>query len=449
MFKRVLIANRGEIAVRIIRACRELGVETVITHSEADRESLPVRMADRAVCIGGPAPKDSYLGIPNIITAALIHECDAIHPGIAFHAENAVFAETVERTGLTFIGPPSEAIDQMGDKARARQIMNRAGVPVVPGTKGVIEPGADVTKVAKAFGYPLMIKAAAGGGGKGIRVVHNDEELTKSVDMSRVEAQAAFGVPDVYIEKLVVEPRHIEVQILGDKHGNVTHLWERDCSIQTTGHQKLLEEGPAAGLNENVRRLICETAVKAARAVGYVNAGTVEFLLDKDDNFYFMEMNTRLQVEHPVTELTTGVDLVKQQLMVAAGERMPWRNARPQAPSGHAIECRVDARDPDNKFAPSPGLITEWIMPGGPHVRVDTHCHAGYTVPTYYDPLLAKILVHGASREEAIRRAERAMGETFVSGIRTTVDFHRRILRNAFFRRGEVTTSFIRKHMQV
>jgi len=449
MFKRVLIANRGEIAVRIIRACRELGVETVITHSEADRESLPVRLADRAVCIGGPAPRDSYLGIPNIITAALINECDAIHPGIAFHAENSVFAETVEQTGLAFIGPPSDVIEQMGDKARARQIMNKAGVPVVPGTKGVIEPGADVTKVARAFGYPLMIKAAAGGGGKGIRVVHNDDELMRSVDMSRAEAQAAFGVPDVYVEKLVVEPRHIEVQILGDKHGNVTHLWERDCSVQTTGHQKLLEEGPAAGLNENVRRMICEAAVKAARAVGYVSAGTVEFLVDKDDSFYFMEMNTRLQVEHPVTELITGVDLVKQQLMVAAGERMPWRNVRPQAPNGHAIECRVDARNPDNQFAPSPGLITEWIMPGGPGVRVDTHCYAGYTVPTYYDPLLAKVLVHGASREEAIRRAERAMAETFVGGIRTTVDFHTRILKNAFFRRGEVTTSFIRKHMQV
>ena len=448
MFKRILLANRGEIAVRIIRACRELGVESVVTYSQADADSLPVRMADHSVCIGGPAPRDSYLNIPSIITSALLHGCDAVHPGIGFLAESQVFAETVEQTGLTWIGPSAETIELVGDKAKAREIMNQAGVPVIPGTKGVIDPRADVTKVARAFGYPLMIKAAAGGGGKGIRVVHGDDELMKSIELSRNEAQSSFGCPDVYIEKLVVEPRHIEVQVLGDLHGTVTHLWERDCSVQTTNHQKLLEEGPAPNLGDTLRRRLCETAARAARAVGYVNAGTVEFLLDRDGEFYFMEMNARLQVEHPVTELITGVDLVKQQLLVAAGERQPWRHPRTVL-SGHAIELRIDARNPDRNFAPSPGLIREWIMPGGPGIRIDTHCYAGYTVPSYYDPLLAKVLVYGATREEAIRRARRAVAETFVAPTETTTDFHGRILRNAFFQRGEHTTSFVRKHMNV
>ncbi len=447
MFKRILIANRGEIALRIIRACKELGIQTVIVHSEADRDSLPVRVADKAVCIGGPAVRDSYLNMPNIISAAMVTECEAIHPGIAFHAENAVFAETVEQVGLQFIGPPAHVIDRMGDKAKAREMMDRAGVPVVPGTRGTIDPRDDARKVAQAFDYPLMIKASAGGGGKGIRIVHNDDELLKQIELARAEANAAFGNPEVYIEKYIAEPKHIEVQILGDKHGNVVNLFERDCSVQTTGHQKLLEEGPAPSLSETARRAICEAATKAARAVGYVSAGTVEFLLDREDRFYFMEMNTRLQVEHPVSELITGVDLVKMQLLVAAGEKQPWRHTRPQVPVGHAIECRIDARNPDRNFSPSPGTITKWVMPGGPGVRVDTHCYAGYEVPTYYDPLLAKVLVHAATREEAIRRMDRALEETVVEGIDTTAQFHRRILRNAFFRRGEYSTAFLRRHV--
>ncbi len=447
MLSKILIANRGEIAVRIIRACKELGIKTVLIYSEGDRESLGVRLADEAVCVGGPAARDSYLNIPNIISAAMMTECDAVHPGIGFLAEKPMFAETVEQVGLTFIGPPPEVIDRMGDKAKAREMMNKAGVPVVPGTKGVVDPRADLKKVAQGIGYPLMVKASAGGGGKGIRVVHNDDELIQSVELSRAEAEAAFGSPDVYIEKYLPEPKHIEVQILADAHGNVTHLFERDCSVQTTMHQKLLEEGPGPSLSESLRKRICEDALRAAKASGYVNAGTVEFLVDQDENYYFMEMNTRLQVEHPVTELITGVDLAKMQLLVAAGEKQPWRDKRPSAPIGHAIECRIDARDPDNRFAPSPGEITEWIMAGGPGVRIDTHCFGGYTVPTYYDPLLAKLLIHASTREQCIRRAERALDETFVGGIHTTVQFHKRILRNAFFRRGDYTTAFLRRHV--
>ncbi len=445
MFKRILVANRSEIAVRIIRACHELGIEAIAVYSEADREALHVQMADHSVCIGPPAARESYLNVPNIMSAAMIHGCDAIHPGLGFLAENADFAEICETCGITFIGPTVEAIGKMGDKARARRIMHEAGVPVIRGTSEAVEDEASILKAAADFGYPLRVKASLGGGGRGIRIVHSEEELLRSVQLARAEAKAAFGSPDVYLERDVQEPRHIEVQIMADKHGNVCHLWERECSVQTRFNQKLLEEAPAPRLGRPLRRRLADLAVHAARAVGYVNAGTVEFLVDRYGNPFFLEMNTRLQVEHPVTEMTTGTDIVKEQIRIAAGERLAWD--KPPVAVGHAIECRIDARDTQRGFAPSPGRITLFVPPGGPGVRCDTHIYTGFEVTTFYDPLLAKVIVHGRDRFEAIRRMQRALREMRIEGIQTTRDYHLRILSNAFFRRGEVDTSFLRRHM--
>lgn len=445
MFNKILIANRGEIAVRIIRACRELRIKTVVVHSTADADSLAVQWADESVCIGPPPPRDSYLHAPNIISAAEITGADAIHPGIGFLSERASFAMAVEACGLKFIGPSAASMDKMGDKAAARETMRAARVPVVPGTASVTSPQ-EALQFAQKTGYPLLIKAAHGGGGRGIRLVQNDEELPKQLDMARAEAAASFGNPDVYIEKFVEEPRHIEVQILADEHGHVIHLGERDCSVQNLRHQKLLEEAPAAILTAAQRRGIGEAAVRAAQAVGYANAGTVEFLVDKRGDYYFLEMNKRLQVEHCITEIVTGIDLVKMQILVAAGEKLPF-GQKDIRWDGHALECRINAEDPDRNFAPSAGRIDKVVLPGGPGVRVDTHIYSGYEVPSYYDSLLAKVITWDKTRAGAITRMQRALQEMEVTGIKTNVGFQRRILANAFYRRGDVTTDFIQRRI--
>ena len=445
MFNKILIANRGEIAVRIIRACKELRIKTVVVHSTADADSLAVQWADEAVCIGPPPARDSYLHAPNIISAAEITGADAIHPGIGFLSERASFAMAVEACGLKFIGPSAASMDKMGDKAAARETMRAARVPVVPGTASVTSPQ-EALQFAQKTGYPLLIKAAHGGGGRGIRLVQNDEELPRQLDMARAEAASSFGNPDVYIEKFVEEPRHIEVQILADEHGHVVHLGERDCSVQNLRHQKLLEEAPAAVLTAAQRRAIGEAAVRAAQAVGYSNAGTVEFLVDKRGDFYFLEMNKRLQVEHCITEMVTGVDLVKMQILVAAGEKLPFSQKEVRW-EGHAIECRINAEDPDRNFAPSAGRIHKVVLPGGLGVRVDTHIYPGYEVPSYYDSLLAKIITWDKTRAGAISRMQRALQEMEVSGIKTNIHFQLRILANAFYRRGDLTTDFIQRRI--
>jgi len=445
MFNKILIANRGEIAVRIIRACKELRIKTVVVHSTADADSLAVQWADEAVCIGPPPPRDSYLHAPNIISAAEITGADAIHPGIGFLSERASFAMAVEACGLKFIGPSSASMDKMGDKAMARETMRAARVPVVPGTASVTSPQ-EALQFAQKTGYPLLIKAAHGGGGRGIRLVQNDEELPRQLDMARAEAASSFGNPDVYIEKFVEEPRHIEVQILADEHGHVIHLGERDCSVQNLRHQKLLEEAPAVILTAAQRRGIGEAAVRAAQAVGYSNAGTVEFLVDKRGDYYFLEMNKRLQVEHCITEVVTGIDLVKMQILVAAGEKLPFSQKEVRW-EGHAIECRINAEDPDRNFAPSAGRIDKVILPGGFGVRVDTHIYPGYEVPSYYDSLLAKIITWDKTRAGAIARMQRALTEMEVTGIKTNIAFQRRILANAFYRRGDITTDFIQRRI--
>jgi acetyl-CoA carboxylase biotin carboxylase subunit len=444
-FRKVLVANRGEIAVRIIRACRELRIPAVAVYSEADADALHVRMADEAICIGPPPNKESYLNIPNIVTAALVTECDAVHPGVGNLSEMAAFAENCEICKLTFIGPRAATIEAMQDKAEAKRIMRRAGVPVIPGSDSAVWNEQDAVDAARPLGYPLMIKATAGGGGRGIRIVQNNEDLVRQIKIAQREAEAAFGRPEVYLEKYLEEARHIEFQIMADQHGNVAHLGERDCSIQT-GHQKLIEESPCAALTPGARGRMGDAAVKGARAVDYVNAGTVEFLVDREHNFYFLEMNTRLQVEHTVTEMVTSIDLVKEQMYVAAGAELSFRR-RPIEQRGHAIECRVNAQDPDNHFSPSPGVLEAFIPPGGPGIRVDTHCHSGYRVPAFYDPLLAKVVAWGRDREEAIARARRAVDEFVVRGVKTTLPFHRRALANAFFRRGEVYLNFIRRRL--
>jgi len=444
MFKRILVANRGEIAVRVIRACRELGIETVAVYSEEDRGALHTQLADFSVCIGPPPARDSYLSIPNMVTAGLVHGCDAVHPGLGFHAENSEFVEVCETVGLKFIGPPTECMAKMGNKALARRIMYEAKVPVIRGTDGPVADEEEALKAAADFGYPVRVKASMGGGGRGIRVVQNEDDLRQSINLARAEAKAAFGCPDVYLEKDIPEPRHIEVQIIADQHGNVRHLWERECSVQTRFNQKLLEEAPAPNLPEALRRRILDYAVLAAKTVGYQNAGTVEFLVDRYGNPFFIEMNTRIQVEHPVTEMITGIDLVREQIRVAAGEPITWE--RPPAVNGHAIECRIDARDTENGFAPSVGRIDLFIPPAGPGVRVDSHVFTGWEVSSFYDPLLAKIIVHAPTRPEAIRRMQRALLELRVDGVKTTRDYHLLILANAEFRRGEVNTAFLRRN---
>ncbi len=446
MFKKILIANRGEIAVRIVRACREMKIKTVVVHSTADADSLPVHLADEAVCIGPPAPKDSYLHAPNIISAAHITGADAIHPGIGFLSERASFAEACEACGLKFIGPSAAVMEKMGDKAEARETMRLAHVPVVPGTNGAVANEAEALKFAQKIGYPLLIKAALGGGGRGIRLVQNEDDLGRQLDLARNEAAAAFGSDHVYLEKFVEEPRHIEVQVLGDEHGHIVHLGERECSLQNLRHQKLVEESPAVQLTPAQRAKIGEAAVRAARAIGYTNAGTVEFLMDARGDFYFMEMNKRLQVEHCVTEAVTGIDLVKMQIRVAAGEKLPFTQKEIKF-EGHAIECRINAEEPERNFTPSAGCLERVLLPGGFGVRVDTHIMAGYTVSPYYDPLLAKIIVWDKDRAGAIARMQRCLQETEIVGVKTNIAFQRKIMANAFYRRGEVTTDFVQRRL--
>ncbi len=443
MFSKILIANRGEIALRIIRACREMGIRTVAVYSEADRNSLHVRFADEAICIGQPASAKSYLNIPAIISAAEITDVDAIHPGYGFLAENAHFAEICQSCHIAFIGPTPENIRLMGDKMAAKSTVHKIGLPLVPGSDGVVKSKEEALKVAKRIGYPVIIKAAAGGGGKGMRICHNDIKLASSFMTAQSEAEANFGNPDVYIEKYVERPRHVEFQILADTYGHVVHLGERDCSIQRR-HQKLLEESPSCVLDNKTRKRLGELAVKACKSANYVGAGTMEFLLDKNNNFYFMEMNTRIQVEHPVTEMVTGVDLVREQIKIAAGEKLLLKQENIRI-DGAAIECRINAEDYENNFMPSPGRIELLNLPGGPHIRVDTHIYQGYEVPPYYDSLLAKVIAYGSDRQEAIKIMRRALNEFNIGPIKSTVPFHMRLLENSSFCKGDVSTHFVQE----
>ena len=441
MFRKVLIANRGEIALRVIRACRELGIETVAVYSEADADSLHVRFADEDVCIGAAQSNESYLNIPRIIAAAEVSGADAIHPGYGFLAENPRFAEICDSSGVCFIGPTAEVIRRMGNKAAARRTMMEAGVPVVPGSDGLIRSDAEALRLAREIGYPIMVKASAGGGGKGMRVARDDASLVEGIRMASNEAETAFGDASIYLEKMIEGAKHIEFQIMADKHGHVVHLGERDCSIQRR-HQKLIEESPCPTLDEAKREAMGEAAVRGARGVDYHGAGTVEFLLDENGEFYFMEMNTRIQVEHPVTEAVTGYDLVKTQILVAAGEPLPFTQDEIRL-QGHAIECRVNAEDPERGFIPSPGTIDTFHIPGGPGVRVDSHAHVGHVVSPHYDSLIAKLITHGATRDEAIARMKRAASEFVIEGIRTTIPFHLRILDHPRFLTGETDVRFV------
>lgn len=445
MFSKILIANRGEIALRIVRACKELGVQTVAIYSDADRDSLHVRFADEAVCIGPASSLDSYLNIPAIISAAEITDVDAIHPGYGFLAENAHFAEICESCHITFIGPKPETIRKMGDKITAKETMKKIGVPLTPGGDGVIKNLDRAVEIANRIKYPVIIKASAGGGGKGMRVCHNDVTLMSSYSTAQKEAEANFGNPDVYIEKYIEDPRHVEFQIIADDFGNVVHLGERDCSIQRR-HQKLIEEAPSPALDEQLRKKMGEAAVKAAKSVDYRGVGTVEFLLDKNNDFYFMEMNTRIQVEHPVTEMVTGIDLIKEQIKVAAHEKLPFKQEDIKI-KGAAIECRINAEDPENNFMPSPGKIDVLNLPGGRGVRLDANIYQGYTITPFYDSMVAKLITYGEDREEAIRIMRRALEEFYVSPIKTTIDLHLDIMSHPLFVEGKVTTHFLEKHM--
>ncbi len=445
MFTKILIANRGEIALRIIRACHELGIKAVAIYSEGDRDGLHVKQADEAYCVGPIQSGKSYLNIPNIVSAASIAGVDAIHPGYGFLSENAHFAEVCKESGFVFIGPDSDIITKMGDKAIARKTMIDVGVPVVLGTESGIQDRNQAIQIAEEIGYPVMIKASAGGGGRGMRIAQNRDDLLKSIDTASAEAEAAFGNAEVYLEKYVTEPRHIEFQILADSYGNVIHLGERDCSVQRR-HQKMIEEAPSPALTPELRAEMGEMAIKAAKAVNYVNAGTVEFLLDSQNNFYFIEMNTRIQVEHPVTEMITGIDLVKAQIMIAQGEELALVQDDINF-TGAAIECRINAEDPTRNFTPSPGTVTRYLTPGGPGIRLDSSVYQGYKIPPYYDSMVGKLIAWGADREEAISRMERALKEFQIDGINTTIPFHLRVLGNAFFRRGEVYTNFIQRRI--
>ncbi|HLV09492.1 MAG TPA: acetyl-CoA carboxylase biotin carboxylase subunit [Halanaerobiales bacterium] len=445
MLKKVLVANRGEIAVRIIRALKELSIPSVAVYSEIDRKSLHTRIADEAYCIGPANAGQSYLNIPSIMSVAEVSGADAIHPGYGFLAENAHFAEVCESSGVKFIGPSAEAIALMGDKARAREKMIKNGVPVVPGTEHNVDDINRVLELADEIGYPVMIKASAGGGGKGMRIAHNPRELKQSIQTARSEARAAFGNEEVYLEKYIEEPRHIEYQVLADEHGNVIHLGERDCSIQRR-QQKILEEAPSPILDEKLRKEMGDVAVKVARTASYTNAGTVEFLLDKDNSFYFIEMNTRIQVEHPITEMVTGIDLIKEQIMVAAGEELKYKQ-KDITIKGVALECRINAEDPDNNFMPSPGKLKEYIMPGGPGIRIDSGVYPGYTIPQYYDSLIAKLIVRGKNREDALKRMERALNEFYLDGVKSTIPLHLKIINNAYFCKGDYHTNFIKSQI--
>lgn len=445
MLSKVLIANRGEIALRIIRACREMGIKTVAVYSVADRDSLHVKMADESVCIGAAPARESYLNMPNVIQAALSRGADAIHPGYGFLAENAYFASLCETHNLQFIGPSAEVIELMGDKVKAREVVSRANVPLVPGSPGAVGDYHEALEIAKQIGYPVIIKASAGGGGRGMRLAHNDASLQEALDMARMEAGAAFGNNEIYVEKYIEEPRHIEIQVLGDKFGNIVHLGERDCSLQRR-HQKLLEESPSPFVDEPMRQEMGRVAVEAARSAGYFSAGTVEFLVDKNRHFYFIEMNTRIQVEHPVTEMVTGIDIVKEQIKIAAGERLNLTQDDIRL-NGWAMECRINAEDPASDFRPCPGSVTLYLPPGGPGVRVDSAVYPGYNIPPYYDSMVAKLIVWGADRDEVIARMRRALSEFQIGAIETTIPFHLQVLGNAFFIRGEVYTNFIQRRM--
>jgi len=445
LFSRVLIANRGEIAVRIIRACKELGIKTISVYSTADKESLHVKLADEAVCIGAASAAQSYLNISNIIAAAQNTAAEAIHPGYGFLAESSYFADLCRTNNIKFIGPDPEVIYLMGDKVKARGIAMKAEVPLVPGSEGALNSYQEAAMLAREIGYPVMIKASAGGGGRGMRLAHNEESLKESMEMARMEAGAAFGNDEIYIEKYIEEPRHIEIQILGDQYGNIIHLGERDCSLQRR-NQKLLEEAPSTLLDKDLREKMGNMAVNIARAANYHSAGTVEFLVDKQKNYYFIEMNTRVQVEHPVSEMVSGVDIVKEQIRIAAGEALGYSQEDIEI-RGWAMECRINAEDPQNDFCPSPGTIGQYLIPGGPGVRVDSAAYSGYTIPPYYDSMIAKLIVWGQSRDEVISRMKRALREFQIENIKSTIPFHLRVLDNAFFRRGEVYTNFIQRRM--
>lgn len=441
MFNKILIANRGEIALRIIRACHELGIHTVAVYSEIDDLSLHVRFADEAVCIGPPPGNMSYMNIPQLISAAEITNADAIHPGYGFLSESSHFAEVCADHGITFIGPSAEVMAKMGDKSVAKNTMREANVPVIPGSEGKVETVAEARKMIKDFGLPVIIKAAAGGGGRGMRVVREMEDLENYFGMARAESQAAFDSPDLYLEKFIEQPRHVEIQLLGDSHGNVVALGERDCSVQRR-HQKLIEESPSPAVDAALRKKMCDAAVRGAKEAGYESAGTMEFLLSENKEFYFMEMNTRIQVEHPVTEMVVGIDLLKEQIKMAAGGRIEdWMHTMKLR--GHAIECRINAEDPARGFMPSPGDITTFHMPGGMDMRIDTHAYSGYRIPPTYDSMIAKIIAHGRDRQEAINRMQRALEETIIEGIKTTIPFHQQVLRDERFVSGDITTKFL------
>ena len=445
MIEKILVANRGEIAVRIIRACREMGIETVAVYSTVDEEALHVELADEAVCIGSPLPKNSYLNIENIISAALLTGCDAIHPGFGFLSENARFADICSKCGLTFIGPTAQMIERMGDKAKAREMMIAAGVPVVPGSEGMVENLSQAYEVADEIGYPIMLKASAGGGGRGMRVAYTREELSEAFGAASSEALSAFGDGSMYIEKYIVNPKHIEFQILGDAFGNVIHLGERDCSLQRR-HQKVLEEAPSAALSDALRKEMGQVAIQAAKAVGYQNAGTVEFILDQEGHYYFIEMNTRIQVEHPITEMITGIDLIKEQIHIAAGRALHLKQKDVQI-KGHAIECRINAENPELDFRPSAGTIKELYLPGGRGIRVDSALYEGYSVPPQYDSMLAKIIAYGETREDAINIMKRALGEVSIEGVQTNIYFEYQLLNEPAFKEGTFDTGFIENHL--
>jgi len=442
---KLLIANRGEIALRILRSCRELGIATVAVYSTVDKNALHVQLADEAVCVGEAPSSKSYLNIPNILSAAISRGADAIHPGYGFLAENDRFAEICNDHGLIFVGPSPEAIRSMGDKSTAKATMQKVGVPTIPGSEGLLESPQEAARLAQAMGYPVMIKATAGGGGRGMRLVPSADQLENLFKAAQGEAEAAFGNPGLYLEKFVDRPRHVEVQVLADRHGNVVHLGERDCSIQRR-HQKLLEEAPSTAVSAELRQAMGDAAVAAARSINYEGAGTVEFLVDRDGHFYFMEMNTRIQVEHPVTEVVTGVDLIAEQLRIAGGEPLSIKQEDVRL-CGHAIECRINAEDPRQNFRPAPGKITGWLPPGGPGVRVDSHVYTGYEIPPFYDSLIGKLIVWGTDRDHALKRMRRALSECAITGIPTTIEFHLALLDRPEFQRGEVHTKFVEQKM--